>query len=224
MHIANLTEKAQDYLKTIFDLQEWSDEPATLGRIAEQLNQRTSTASEAVKRLSAQGLVHHSPYSAIELTDTGRALALQMVRRHRLIETYLFEKLGYTLSEIHDEAEKLEHAVSDTFINRIEQIMDFPQRDPHGDPIPTSDGRLNPDPIISLTESTVGTSYTIDRISDRDPDTLNYLEAHDIVPNAILTVTARPFPDLIELSTKRGSAKLSAGVMNAVKLRINGSE
>lgn len=113
---------------------------ASLTDLARELGQRPSTASEAVKRLVSLGLVVHAPYGDITLSDDGRRLALMMVRRHRLLETYLLRELGYAVDEVHDEAEVLEHAVSDLFIERIDAAMGRPARDPHGDPIPDADG------------------------------------------------------------------------------------
>ena len=125
MHVSELPDRSQDYLKKIYDLQEWgragSGEAggASLSTLAAELDQRRSTASEAVKRLVAEGLVLHAPYGDITLSEKGRLLALQMVRRHRLLETYLQRELGYGRDEVHDEAEVLEHAVSDLFISRV---------------------------------------------------------------------------------------------------------
>src|SRR6478609_10835212 len=109
-----------------------------------------STVSETVRRLSAQGLLEHAPYGAIALTDRGRSLALAMVRRHRLLEAFLVTELGYGWDEVHDEAEVLEHAVSDRLIARIDAKLGFPQRDPHGDPIPGSDGQVPTPPARQL--------------------------------------------------------------------------
>lgn len=220
MHVAELSDKTQDYLKAVFDLQEWGSSSATLGRIAQRLGQRNSTASEAIKRLAAQGLVEHTPYSAIELTDLGRKLAIQMVRRHRLIETFLFEELGYSMEEVHDEAEHVEHAVSDKFVAKIEEKMGFPRRDPHGDPIPNAAGEIEIGGLISLAEASVGSRYVVDRLSDRDSDVLAYLQELGVVPGATVDVRARPIPDLVELTVvgAETSVQLPAGVMGAVKL------
>lgn len=206
MHVSDLPDKSQDHLKAIYDLQEWGTGTATLGQIAERLGQRTSTTSEAIKRLAAKGLVEHTPYSDVRLSEDGRALALQMVRRHRLIETYLFRELGYHLDELHDEAEELEHAVSDRFVDRIEAIMGTPTRDPHGDPIPDSSGALNVPDVFSLADATSGGLCYIDRISDRDPDLLRYLQSRGVLPGATVEVMERPYPELAEIKILKESA------------------
>ena len=132
----------EDYVKVIYGFTEWQDKPITYSQLAQSLGVANSSVSEMVRKLKDQGLVDHKPYSAITLTDSGVRLALSMVRRHRLIETYLVQEFGYSWDEVHDEAELLEHAVSDTFIERMATKLGNPQRDPHGDPIPAADGTV----------------------------------------------------------------------------------
>ncbi|MCK8675051.1 metal-dependent transcriptional regulator, partial [Rhodococcus sp. HM1] len=132
-----LTSVAQDYLKVIWTVQEWSGEKVSTKLLAEKLGVSASTVSEAVRRLCDQGLLDHERYGAISLTESGRAAAVAMVRRHRLIETFLVRELGYRWDEVHDEAEVLEHAVSERMIAALDAKLGFPERDPHGDPIPT---------------------------------------------------------------------------------------
>lgn len=127
----------EDYVKVIYSYTEWQDKPITSSQLAQRLGVANSSVSEMVRKLKDQGLVDHQPYSAIRLTPQGMRLALSMVRRHRLIETYLVDELGYSWDEVHDEAEMLEHAVSDTFIERMSAKLGHPVRDPHGDPIPS---------------------------------------------------------------------------------------
>lgn len=171
----DLTAVAQDYLKVVWAAQEWSDERVTTKLLAERIGVGASTVSETVRRLSAQGLLEHAPYGAITLTERGRALALAMVRRHRLLETYLVSELGYGWDEVHDEAEVLEHAVSDLLVERIDVRLGHPTRDPHGDPIPGPDGTVVRPPAVPLAELVVGDRGTVARISDADPDVLRYL-------------------------------------------------
>jgi DtxR family Mn-dependent transcriptional regulator len=148
---------------------------------------RTSTASDGIKKLREQGLVDHVAYGGITLTSTGRAHAVTMVRRHRLLETYLVQELGYDWDEVHDEAEVLEHAVSDRLIAAIDARLGHPTRDPHGDPIPTEEGAERRPEALSLANATAGT-YTVARISDADPDRLRRFAELGIVPDAVLTV------------------------------------
>lgn len=140
------TPVAQDYLKVIWNAQEWGDGPATPTQLAERLGVAAPTVSETLRRLASAGWVEHRPYGSPTLTDEGRRIALAMVRRHRLIETWLVRELGYRWDEVHDEAEELEHAVSDRFVDRIAERLGQPERDPHGDPIPSVDGRVTRPP------------------------------------------------------------------------------
>lgn len=138
----DLTMVAQDYLKVIWTAQEWSHEKVSTKMLAERIGVSASTASESIRKLADQGLVDHEKYGAVTLTAAGRAAALAMVRRHRLMETFLVRELGYSWDEVHDEAEVLEHAVSDTMLDRIDAKLGHPTRDPHGDPIPAADGHV----------------------------------------------------------------------------------
>ena len=149
-----------------------------------------STVTEMVKKLASQGLVTHAPYGAITLTDVGRAEALRMVRRHRLVETWLVEGFGYTWDEVHDEAEVLEHAVSDLFVERTARLLGHPVRDPHGDPIPGPDGTLVVPDAVPLWDAEPG-GWVVARISDADPDLLRYLDEVGIGLDTALQVGAR---------------------------------
>lgn len=186
-----LTTVAQDYIKVVWSLQEWSKEPVTTKDLAEKLGVGTSTVSETVRRFAAQGLLEHKRYGAISLTEQGRRAALGMVRRHRLIETFLVEELGYTWDEVHDEAEVLEHAVSDLMIERIDVRLGRPTRDPHGDPIPSKDlvhDRPDASPLANLLQ---GASGVVSRISDEDPEVLRYFAEQDFGLDCELTITRR---------------------------------
>lgn len=192
MHIDSLTRMAQDYLRTIFKVQEWSPEPVSINELAERMEVATSTASGNVRKLAADGLVRHQPYGGVELTAAGRAAAVQMARRHRLLETFLVERLGYSWDEVHDEAENLEHAVSDTFIERLEADLGFPTHDPHGDAIPDRDGVMVATSARSLTEVGAGGCGVITRISDDDPAVLRYLSEHGLEVGTHLRVLKVP--------------------------------
>ena len=187
---ADLTAVAQDYLKVIWTAREWSSAPVTTKMLAERLGVGASTVSETIRRLGAQGLVEHAPYGTIELTVTGRAHAVAMVRRHRLIETLLVRELGYGWDEVHDEAEVLEHAVSDLLIERIDVRLGRPERDPHGDPIPTPDGRVPTPPARRLWDLEPG-EWVVARISDADPDVLRYCGSVGLSLDARVTVLDR---------------------------------
>jgi DtxR family Mn-dependent transcriptional regulator len=186
-----LTSVGQDYIKVVWSLQEWSDQPVTTKDLAERLGVGASTVSETVRRLGTQGLLDHERYGAISLTELGRQHALDMVWRHRLIETFLVSELGYTWDEVHDEAEVLEHAVSDLMIDRIDARLGYPTRDPHGDPIPSKDlvhDRPNALPLANLEQGQTG---TVSRISDEDPQVLRYFAELGFGLDTIVTITQR---------------------------------
>ncbi|WP_311836063.1 metal-dependent transcriptional regulator [Cellulomonas fimi] len=187
---ADLTAVTQDYLKVIWTAREWSDDPVTTKMLAERLGVGAPTVSETVRRLRDQGLVEHAPYGRIELTAAGRAHAVAMVRRHRLIETFLVQELGYGWDEVHDEAEVLEHAASDLMIERIDARLGRPTRDPHGDPIPTADGQVPSPPARPLAEVGPG-EWVVARVSDADPEVLRFCAAAGIGLDARAVVLER---------------------------------
>lgn len=166
----------QDYLKVVCTAAEWSTEPITTTALAARLGVAPSSVSEMMRRLAALGLVHHRPYEAIQLTEEGRRMGLAMMRRHRLIETFLVEVLGYTWDEVHDEAEILEHAISEKMLDRIDVKLGHPIRDPHGDPIPTASGEVQMPDAVSLNLLEAGEHGTIARISDANPELLRHLD------------------------------------------------
>jgi DtxR family Mn-dependent transcriptional regulator len=180
MPVSDLSTVAQDYLKVIWSATEWSETPITVKQLAERLGVRAATISDGIRRLADQGMLVHEPYGAIELTEAGRDHAVAMVRRHRLIETFLVEELGYGWDEVHDEAEVLEHAVSDTLVDRMDRRLGYPYRDPHGDPIPTADGTPRRPDAEPLTAAAAGIRLVVTRISDSDPAVLRYLAERGI--------------------------------------------
>jgi DtxR family Mn-dependent transcriptional regulator len=197
MSVSELSSAAQDYLKMIWSATEWSATPITVGAMAERMGVKPSTVSDGIRRLAKQGLVTHAPYGSIELTRTGKDHAVEMVRRHRLLETFLVQVLGYGWDEVHDEAEILEHAVSATMISRIDELLGHPVRDPHGDPIPSPDGELRPPQGVRLAAVDPDRPLTITRISDADPDMLRYFTELGLAPDTRLTVLAhRPYADV----------------------------
>lgn len=165
----------EDYLKVIFAHTEWQPEPIGSSELAQRLGLAPSSVSEMVKKLVAQGFVEHAPYGAIELTASGRREALRMVRRHRLVETWLVQQFGYGWDEVHDEAEVLEHTLSDRLLEAIDEQLGRPIRDPHGDPIPAADLRIPPFGGVLAATLEPGSRGRVVRISDRDPVVLRAL-------------------------------------------------
>ncbi len=212
MSVSDLSASSQNYLKAVWTLQEWSDEAVTLSTLAERAGVRLSTASEAVRRLTDQGLLEHTPYGAIALTPEGRSYAVAMVRRHRLIESFLVMTLGYRWDQVHDEAEALEHAVSDFMIDRIDEHLGFPTRDPHGDPIPGVDGEVTQPDAVLLTDIPLGSRVRVERIADADPVLLQYLEEHGVGFGTLLdTRPGAPYSDSIEVVVAETGAVLALG-------------
>jgi DtxR family Mn-dependent transcriptional regulator len=187
----DLTTVAQDYLKVIWTAQEWSVDKVSTKMLAEKIGVSASTASESIRKLADQGLVNHEKYGAVTLTDAGRRAALAMVRRHRLMETFLVRELGYGWDEVHDEAEVLEHAVSDRLVARIDAKLGYPKRDPHGDPIPAADGQVPTPAARQLSACDNGDAGTVARISDADPEMLRYFDSVGISLDSRLRVLAR---------------------------------
>ena len=184
----------EDYVKVIYSHTEWQPEPITTSALAARLGLAASSVTEMVKKLAAQGLVTHVPYGAIELTADGTALALRMLRRHRLIETWLVDHFGYAWDEVHDEAEVLEHALSDRLLDLVDAELGHPVRDPHGDPIPAHDGTLTQPAATLLRDAGAASRGHIVRISDRDPMLLRHLDAEGIRVDTELEIVGRaPF-------------------------------
>jgi len=201
----SLTRSVEDYLKAIYRLSP-SGRPASTSEIAHLLELSAPSVSGMVKRLSEQGLLEHVPYKGVQLTTEGRRAALRMVRRHRLIESYLVDFLGYSWDTVHAEAERLEHAVSDTLVERMAAALGNPSFDPHGDPIPTPDGSIAELDCIPLSDIPVGRTVELRQVDESQPERLRYIASLGLRPGAIVTVTDRqPFggPLTVESNGKR---------------------
>lgn len=219
MSVAELSSSTQDYLKVIWGLQEWSDAPVTTSVIAERMQLRPSTVSDAIRRLTEQGMVEHARYGSVTLTPSGRSHALAMVRRHRLIETFLVQVLGYTWDEVHHEAEQLEHAVSDLMIERIDALLGHPTRDPHGDPIPSVEGTPHRPDAVPLATVPPRTHVRVERISDSDSDRLRYFAGQGITLDTDLDILeADPYSDgvLVRVTGRPQPVNLGAAASNAI--------
>lgn len=188
-----LSRSVEDYLKAIYRLAQEAS-PVATSDIALALGLSAPSVSEMVKRLSEQGLLEHAPYRGVELTAQGRRAALGMLRRHRILETYLVEKLGYTWDSVHPEAERLEHAVSDSLIERMALTLGNPSFDPHGDPIPQPDGSMAEVESVPLIEIPPGWTVEVVRVVTSEPERLRYLAKLGLKPGSILSLIDRqPF-------------------------------
>lgn len=213
MSVASLSASAQNYLKAVWSLSEWSDAPVTPSLIAEKTGLKLSSVSDAVKKLSEQGLLDHAPYGAVALTEEGRTHAVSMVRRHRLIESFLVSALGYGWDQVHDEAETLEHAVSDFMVDQIDAFLGFPTRDPHGDPIPAADGTLQRLEASPISPQDIGRTVVVERISDEDPALLQYFASQGIVVGARLAVVpGAPFSDSVIVTVEGWGVPIALGL------------
>lgn len=188
-----LSPSVEDYLKTIYLLSE-RGAAANTSDIAAELALSPAAVTGMVKRLADAGYVEHEPYRGALLTTAGRAAALAVMRRHRILETYLAEMLRYDWASVHEEAERLEHAASDALIERMAEALGQPRYDPHGAPIPTRDGQIESPQYQSLAEVEIGVPVTLRRVGDDDPERLRYLSSLGLVPDVALVVTDRqPF-------------------------------
>lgn len=201
----SLTRSVEDYLKAIYRLS-LDGQPATTSAIAQALLLAPPSVSGMIRRLSELGLLEHSPYRGVALTAEGRRAAVRMVRRHRIIEAYLVGRLGYTWDTVHDEAERLEHAVSEDLIERMAAALGHPAFDPHGDPIPDADGQVAELIYTPLSEMTLGDRVEVRRVDTSEPDRLRYLGGIGLVPGAVVTVAGKePFdgPLSVEVEGRR---------------------
>src|SRR5437773_7418708 len=188
-----LSRSVEDYLKATYHRSSQGGFAAT-SDIAALLEVAPPSVSGMVKRLSETGLIEHVPYRGVQLTAQGRRAALRMIRRHRVLEVYLSQQLGYDWDGVHTEAERLEHAVSDELIERMAKALGDPQYDPHGAPIPTAAGEIEETDLTSLADARVGAVHELRQVGTEDPARLRYLAEQGLVPGVVLTITGRqPF-------------------------------
>lgn len=192
----------EDYLKTIHSLTK-REEPASTSAIADRLGIAAGSVTGMVKRLAEQGLVEHVPYYGARLTARGEREAVRLIRRHRLLELFLVQVLGYTWDRVHDEAERLEHAATDELIDRIAAVLGEPLLDPHGAPIPNNKGELVETTYPTMDEMSVGERAVLRRVSDEDPAALRYLAELALIPGAEV--------ELLERAPFNGPLKVQVG-------------
>lgn len=215
------TSTVEDYLKCI--LLEQQRDPAVLvsmRQISAALSVAPGTVTSMVKALADSGLLTYEPYSGVRLTDSGSQLALHVLRRHRLIELFLVRVMGMELSEVHAEAEELEHAVSEQLVDRMDEMLGFPAVDPHGDPIPTPSGTVIELDLPSLTECPLGEPLRVARIGDQSREFLQLVERRKLLPGSQLAVEKRDeAADNVELRLDSG-APLHLGFRAASKIFV----
>ena len=205
-----LTRSAEDYLKAVYHLTTGGGVAGTT-ELAQALDLAPASVSGMVRRLAEQGLLAHEPYRGATLTADGRRIALRMLRRHRLIESYLVAHLGYTWDTVHEEAERLEHAVSDALIERMATALGNPSVDPHGDPIPAPDGTMVELVYTPLSEVPVGERVEVRRVETGQADRLRFFADHGLVPGAAVVVLDRqPFGGPMRVSASGREQLLGA--------------
>ena len=182
------TISVENYLKAIFSHQTGEEGLVKTKEIAAALEVSLPSVSGMIKNLADEGMVDYEPYRGVRLTEKGRRAALRVIRNHRLIEVFLVQTLGYTWDEVHNEAERLEHAVSDTLVERIDAFLNYPRFDPHGDPIPTAEGEIHRRQLPTLAETEAGREVKVERVLDQAPEVLKYLDRVGLRPGAILEV------------------------------------
>jgi DtxR family transcriptional regulator, Mn-dependent transcriptional regulator len=214
-----LTRQAEDYLKVIYEIEQ-GGAPAATTEIAEQLDVAAASVSGMLQRLARLGLVKVERYRGARLSTPGRVVALQLLRRHRVIESFLVTKLGYGWADVHEEAERLEHAASAELIDRMAEALGNPATDPHGAPIPTAAGRVDERRLSSIADLPIGARARVVRMSDRDPEFLRYMAKLGITPGATVRVAARePFNGPISLVV--GRSRQSVGTAAASRVYVD---
>ncbi len=188
------SQTVENYLKSIYLAEAALTADRALvpmGQLASALGVTPGTATTMVKALADSGLAHYEPYAGVRLTPAGQKLASMVLRRHRLIELFLVKVLGMSWAEVHDEAEHLEHAVSERLIDRIDEMLGRPTADPHGDPIPTAEGHVEETDALDLLSCPTGIPMRVTRVIDQDPQFLHFVEASALKPGAHVIVDAR---------------------------------
>ena len=216
-----LSAKMEDYLKTIYELQRQGEPPVATSAIAETLDVTAPTATSMMGTLADGGFVEREKYKGVTLTPEGETVALEVLRHHRLLETYLAEQLGYDWTEVHDEADRLEHHISEEFERRVADLLGDPEVDPHGDPIPRDSLEPVEEPVgTALAAHEEGADVVVKRVRDRDPEELAYLEDHGVTPGTRLQVREVAPIGLITVELASGEdVSLPAPVADAIRVR-----
>ena len=213
----------ENYLKAIYMAQ--SDESdgkrlVPMGRLAHLLGVVPGTATTMVKALAESGLVTYEPYAGVRLTAAGQKLAAMVLRRHRLMELFLVQVLGMSWDEVHDEAERLEHAASDRVIDRIDAMLGRPSADPHGDPIPDPEGTVVAQEYHTLLTCPVGAPVVMMRVTDQDAEFLRFLESSDLKPGQTVSVEVRDSAADQVVVRGKNDRQITIGMRAAAKLQV----
>jgi DtxR family Mn-dependent transcriptional regulator len=215
------TSTVENYLKKLYlEQRATATQMVSMGKLASAMNVVPGTATSMVKALADSGLVQYEPRSGVRLTHSGEQLALHVLRRHRLLEVFLVKILGLDWSVVHDEADQLEHAVSDQVLERMDALLGHPTVDPHGDPIPSAMGQLHDPMLMSLADCPMNVPQRVARVLDQDPAFLKFLERQGLIPGAALTVEKRePQSEAVKIRSPKGE-ELSLGLATAAKILV----
>ncbi len=214
-----LSANTQDYIKVIYKLQEQGN--ATTNEIAKVMNVSSASVTNMCKKLAELRLAEHESYRGVKLTPAGMNIALEIIRHHRLLELYLTQALGYSWDRVHEEAERLEHHISEEFEDKVDALLGSPQYDPHGDPIPARDGSLPFLHRLPLYGCAVDTDLTIRRVNSESPDFLRYVEKLGLKPGTVVRiVTQEPFDGPITLQVGETSCSIGSETAHNIFVEI----
>ncbi|HEX8430191.1 MAG TPA: metal-dependent transcriptional regulator [Longimicrobium sp.] len=209
----------EDYLKAVWMLQQ-AESPVATSRIAERLSLTSAAVTAMVKRLAEQGLVRHEPYYGVRLTASGELAALRIIRRHRVLELFLVEKLGYDWDGVHEEADRLEHAASDELIERLARLLGEPDRDPHGNAIPTATGEVDMERYPALADLAPGECRRILEVEVEEPDQLRYLGSLNLRPGAEVELLGHsPFEGPVSVAVNGAATVISHALAQRIRVR-----
>jgi len=210
----------ENYLKHILLLSEGTDELVSMGALATALAVVPGTVTTMVKALALEGYVEHQPRQGVILTLSGRGVALSVLRKHRLVETFLVNVLKMDWAAVHTEAEQLEHAISEDVLDRLDALLGYPATDPHGDPIPSRKGKLNFQVYATLATCTLNQPLRIVRITDQTPEFLQFIDQNNLTPGTTISVTGRNLAAGLATIKKTGSRTLALSLAAAGKILV----
>jgi len=219
-----LSAKMEDYLKAIYEVKQQEGEPVSTSAVAELLDVEPPTVTSMMEKLESRGLVDREKYKGVELTTEGETVALEVLRHHRLLETYLAEQLDYDWAEVHDEADRLEHHISEEFEKRVAELLDDPEVDPHGDPIPNDALEPVQGEDRKLSGHEEGETLVVQRVRDRDPEELSYLQRVGITPGTQITIDEIPPIGMVTVRLADGeTVSLPDSIADSIRVRVPGA-
>lgn len=215
-----MTLSEENYLKAIYHLSDTFDGGISTNAIAEQMKTKASSVTDMIKKLSEKGLVHYKRYKGVELTEEGKLVAANIIRKHRLWEVFLVEKLNFTWDEVHDVAEQLEHIKSEKLIDQLDEFLGFPKRDPHGDPIPDKDGNISDHADVLLSTLDANEKGIIVGVKDSSSSFLKYLDKQGIaLGKKVKVIDKEPFDNSMKIRIKKEEFTISQQIANNIYIK-----